>query len=122
MTNEIGSIKAVFPPAAQIGSTASVTHPADVEREQADNKSVDKAEKAAPAQEPLDEVVSELNNLVRELHRELRFAVDDASGEVVVKVVDSETDEVVRQIPGEEVVRLRQRLQENAGIIFQDSA
>jgi len=37
-------------------------------------------------------------------------------------VVDRETDEVVRQIPSEEVVRLRQRLQEAAGAIFQDSA
>ena len=73
-------------------------------------------------QPPLNDVVSELNNLVRELHRELQFSVDDESGETVIKVVDRETDEVVRQIPSEDVVRLRQRLQEAAGAIFQDSA
>ena len=122
MTNEIGTIKTVLPSAAQTGSAAPVRRPADVEKDEKDSKSIEKAEQTKQAEEPLDQVVSELNNLVRELHRELRFAVDDASGEVVVKVVDSETDEVVRQIPGEEVVRLRQRLQENAGIIFQDSA
>jgi flagellar protein FlaG len=40
----------------------------------------------------------------------------------VIKVIDRETDEVVRQIPSEEVVRMRKRLQEAAGVIFQDSA
>lgn len=40
----------------------------------------------------------------------------------MIKVVDRETDEVVRQIPSEEVMRLRERLQEAAGVIFRDSA
>jgi flagellar protein FlaG len=73
-------------------------------------------------EQPLNDVVSELNSLVRELHRELHFSVDDESGDTIIKVVDRETDEVVRQIPSEDVVRLRQRLQEAAGAIFQDSA
>jgi flagellar protein FlaG len=52
----------------------------------------------------------------------LQFSVDDKSGETMIKVVDSKTDEVVRQIPSEEVVRLRQRLEDVAGVIFRDSA
>ncbi len=67
-------------------------------------------------------MVSDLNNLVRELHRELKFSVDQDSGDTVIKVVDRETDEVVRQIPSEEVMHLRKRLQEAAGVFFQDSA
>ena len=57
--------------------------------------------------------VSNLNQLVRDLHRELKFSVDDDSGETVVKVIDKETDEVVRQIPSAEVLRLRKRLEES---------
>ena len=87
-----------------------------------DPKGADEAKKADSEKEPLNEVVTELNNLVRDLHRELQFSIDDQSGDTVIKVVDSETDEVVRQIPSEEVVRMRQRLQEAAGVIFQDSA
>jgi flagellar protein FlaG len=67
-------------------------------------------------------MVSNLNQLVRELHRELRFSVDKESGDTVIKVIDSETDEVVRQIPSEELMALRRRLEEAAGVIFQDSA
>jgi flagellar protein FlaG len=72
--------------------------------------------------EELQDTVQELNNLVQKMQREVRFSVDGDSGEMVVKVVDRETEEVVRQIPSEEVVQLRQRLEEAAGAIFRDSA
>lgn len=70
----------------------------------------------------LDVVVSGINELVHELQRELHFAVDDQSGETVIKVVDRATDEVVRQIPSEDVLRLRQRLAEMSGALFDGSA
>ncbi len=83
---------------------------------------VEEAERASDEGEPLTEVVSHLNDLVRELHRELEFSVDEDSGDTVIKVIDRETEEVVRQIPSEELMRLRARLQEAAGVIFRDSA
>lgn len=67
----------------------------------------------------LDEVVSGLNEMVQNLHRNLHFSVDNESGETIIKVVDSETEEVVRQIPSEEIVRLRQHLKEASGALFQ---
>ena len=70
----------------------------------------------------LDAVVSGINELVHELQRELHFAVDHNSGDTIIKVVDRETEEVIRQIPSEEVVRLRQRLEEVAGVLFDGSA
>ncbi len=94
----------------------------NTERPQNAPNTLKQTEKAEETSEPLNEVVFELNNLVRDLHRELQFSVDDESGETMIKVVDSKTDEVVRQIPSEEVVRLRQRLEEAAGVIFRDSA
>jgi len=122
MNNDMGTIKAVLPTAVQSSPTASVGRTAEAERAKEGPSSAEQIKQKEPDQQPLDDVVSELNNLVRELHRELQFSVDDKSGETVIKVVDRETDEVVRQIPSEEVVRLRQRLQEAAGAIFQDSA
>ena len=77
---------------------------------------------APPETARLDAVVSGINELVHELQRELHFAVDDQSGETVIKVVDRATDEVVRQIPSEEVLRLRQRLAEMSGALFDGSA
>ena len=68
--------------------------------------------------EALNGMVSDLNGLAQEMRRELRFAVDEDSGELVVKIIDSETDEVLRQIPPEEVLKMRERLAEAAGVIF----
>jgi len=119
MSNDMGTIKTVPPTAVQSSPTASIGRTA--EQAKASPGPTEQAKKVEQEQ-PIDDVVSELNNLVRELHRELQFSVDDKSGDTIIKVVDRETDEVVRQIPSEEVVRLRQRLQEAAGAIFQDSA
>ena len=116
MINDIGTIKAAPPPAVQTRPTT----PALSDREANGTSREDK--RAAQEAKPLGEVVSDLNNLVRELHRELHFSVDEESGDTVIKVVDSATDEVVRQIPSEEVVRMRKHLKEAAGLIFDDSA
>ena len=46
------------------------------------------------------------------MQRDLSFSVDDSTGETIITVIDSKTDEVVRQIPSEYVVRLAQNLNE----------
>ncbi len=69
----------------------------------------------------MDQVVSGLNQLVQNLHRNLQFSIDDESGQTVIKVIDNETQEVVRQIPSEEIMRLRRRLEEASGVLFQSA-
>jgi len=70
----------------------------------------------------IEETVQELNSLAQDLHRELRFSVDEETGDTVIKIVDQKTDEVIRQIPSEELIELRQRLAAATGAIFSDSA
>jgi flagellar protein FlaG len=77
--------------------------------------------RAVENDEAFRDAVSDLNVIVQRMRRELQFTVEQDSGEVVVKVIDTETDQVVRQIPPEEVVELRRRLSEAAGAIFRDS-
>lgn len=45
----------------------------------------------------------------------VRFENDNDAGELVVKIVDRETDEVIRQIPPEDLLKLTQRLQDLRG-------
>ena len=56
------------------------------------------------------ESVERLNELIQSVRRELQFSVDEDSGRTVIKVIDSATQEVVRQIPPEEVMTLVDRL------------
>jgi flagellar protein FlaG len=52
------------------------------------------------------------------MRRELQFNVDETSGRVVIKVVDTETKDVIRQIPPEEVLALCEHLSEDKGLLL----
>lgn len=83
-------------------------------------------EKQEISSEELQEAVAKLNEHVQQIQRDLQFSVDDSSGHTVVRVVDSETDEVVRQLPSEEALRIsrniKEQLEDGAGLIFNASA
>ncbi len=68
-----------------------------------------------PSHGELTSAVNELNNAVQNSQRAIQFSVDDQSGDVIIKVVDAETEEIIRQIPPEEVVRLARQMEESAG-------
>lgn len=59
-------------------------------------------------------VVEQIDSYLKAAGRELQFQVDEESGEVIVRVRDPATGEVIRQIPGEEAVRVARALQEKA--------
>ncbi len=71
--------------------------------------------------EQLGAIVEKLNDFVQQVQRELEFSIDEENGEVVVKVVDARTRDVVREIPPEEVREMRKRLNEVAEKLFQES-
>jgi flagellar protein FlaG len=56
--------------------------------------------------EALRAKVEELNQNAQSIRRSLRFDVDDDTGITVITVRDRETDEVIRQIPSEELLAL----------------
>ena len=76
--------------------------------------------------EKAQEVVEQLNNHAQAVNRDLHFSIDDDSGRTVIRVINSETAELVRQIPSEEVLKLSQTIREtvegHTGIIVQTSA
>ncbi|WP_336366993.1 flagellar protein FlaG [Marinobacter sp. C2H3] len=61
----------------------------------------------------LDQAVSQLNDFVQNVQRDLQFEVDNELGQTVVKVVDQQTQEVIRQIPDEVALRLAKKLQQD---------
>ncbi len=65
--------------------------------------------------EKLDHSVRNLNDFVQSVKRNLQFSIDNDSGRTVVKVVDADTDKVIRQIPSDEVLAMAKRLEEQAG-------
>jgi flagellar protein FlaG len=48
--------------------------------------------------------------------------VDDQSGNTVVKVIDSETDELIRQVPAQEILDVKNAINEYRGLLFETKA
>lgn len=91
--------------------------PQDATKPSIENAVVTKAQDA-PSVEELGEAVESINQFVNAQMRTLNFSVDENSGKAVVKVIDFETKDVIRQIPGEEVLKMAsaiKKLQDDLG-------
>ncbi len=67
----------------------------------------------------ISKAVTEINKIVQSIQRDLSFNLDEDSGQTVIRVVDSETGELIRQIPSEEAlaiaIHLRDLQQDTVG-------
>ena len=105
------------PQAEEARAAAESTQPASPTAQAQEDVKTPSDEEMA---ESLQELVEEINDrLVTHTNQaQVVFQVDAGSGDVVIQVVDKESDEVIRQIPPEEVVALRERMAEMRGLLF----
>lgn len=76
-------------------------------------------EKAQPLErEQLEQMAQQLQDFMGEMNRSLQFKVDEDSGRDVIKVLDKDSGEVIKQYPSEEVLSLVSKLSESAGILI----
>ena len=66
----------------------------------------------------VDKAVEQLNAILASMDRHLRFSVDKPSGRTVVKVIDNKSNEVIKQIPPDEILSLSAKIKELIGILF----
>lgn len=82
---------------------------------------------AAPAQPPSQQAdvqmaVARAQEVLSQTSANLKFAVDGDTGTLVVKVVDTETDQVIRQIPSEEMLALARNMDRLQGLLVKQEA
>lgn len=65
--------------------------------------------------EQLTQALERLSGYVQNLQRNLEFSVDKDSGRTVVRIVDPQTQEVIRQIPDGHALAMSKRLEGQAG-------
>ncbi|KAB8044775.1 flagellar biosynthesis protein FlaG [Janthinobacterium rivuli] len=75
-----------------------------------------------PSREQLDKAVSELNQSSQMKTQGLEFSIDEDSQRTVVKVIDQETKEVLRQIPTKEALELAKTFDSAKGSLIRQSA
>lgn len=84
---------------------------------------------AEPRKEPgptslqdLERALDDVRRVVEPMARNLLFTIDEDTGRTVVKVIDSATDEVIRQIPSEEILSIAKALDKLKGLLIQQEA
>jgi flagellar protein FlaG len=70
--------------------------------------------------EDYKKAVFEINKALEKIPTTLAFQVDDTSNRFIVNVADISTGELIRQIPGDAVLRIARQLESLKGIIFDD--
>lgn len=83
--------------------------PAAAEPKQADRQTLEKA-------------VSDMQDFVQSVRRDINFQLDDGTGQIVVRVTEAATGDVIRQIPSEEALRLAENLSEIRSLLFEAEA
>ncbi len=63
-------------------------------------------------------LVQKLNDSISTLNDSVKFSYSEDAKALIVKVVDTKTGQVIRQIPPEELVKLEASLSQSIGIIF----
>lgn len=70
----------------------------------------------------VQQAVDQIKIAIDKLTQDLRFSIDEDTGKTVVKVLDSETQEVIRQFPSEEAISIARTLDKVQGLLFNDKA
>lgn len=76
-----------------------------------------RAEKPVRAPDAARAVAQQIEAYLRSNSRSLEFTVDTDTGRTIVSVRDKETGELIRQIPGDEVLRIAQAMKELTSLI-----
>lgn len=80
----------------------------------------ERSDKAEPdMRKQVEKAVDDVQRFVETMNNSLQFSIDDDSGRTVVKVVDKQTDEVLRQIPSEEMLDIARALGKLKGLLVE---
>lgn len=74
---------------------------------------------APPAAETLRAVVKQIESFLKGNERSLSFSVDETTGRTVISVRDAASGDLIRQIPGEDALRIARALANGAKSLYE---
>lgn len=77
---------------------------------------------ASPPESELEKTVQHLTEYVGWGNFTIEFKTDDQTGSMVISIIDRDTGEILRQIPPEQILKLKSRIREMLGLVFDHMA
>lgn len=72
------------------------------------------------SEKKVTEAIDKVNKVLAETSRRFEVSVHEATHEIMVKVIDSNTNEVIREIPPKKILDLVAKMMEMAGLIVDE--
>ena len=79
-------------------------------------------EAAQPTREVVAKAAAQLQEFVNSMGRNLNFSIDETTGYNVVKVVNPDTGELIRQLPSEELLKISRDFQRLNNVLVSQRA
>lgn len=108
------SERATSAPAPQVQNTVATQISNPVNQAEAGQKTY--------TREQVNQAVEAINKTIQSASQNLEFSVDGDTSGVVVKVVDQQTKQVLRQIPTEEALEIAKSLDKLQGLLIKQTA
>lgn len=118
---EAVSVTTTFTPSAAQVKSDTVENLDKIQKTQTlQNQTKAKEQEEKPSStEEMQELTEELNEYMDDLQTNLGFYVkEDKKYQIIVEIKNRKTDELVKQIPSEELLTIKEKMEELTGLIF----
>lgn len=85
-------------------------------------KNSDVAQSSKPSADAIAKAAEDIQNFVKDMGRNLSFSVDEVTGYNVVRVVNPETNELIRQLPSEELLKIARSMKDLGNVLVNQKA
>jgi flagellar protein FlaG len=75
-----------------------------------------------PNEAQIRQAVEATNTALKVISSDLEFTIDDSTGKTVVRVIDSSTQQVIRQFPSEEMLAIARGVDRLQGVLLKGKA
>ena len=105
-------------------TSRAAARPAQQPRETREPAAVELSQTATASEsaESVRQAVEQANETLRRNSVGVEFSLDQGSGRVIVRVVDSETKETLRQIPSEQMLAISRAIDDLRGLLITQEA
>jgi len=79
-----------------------------------------KGHKHESGEDDVMKVVNNLNNTINQFNKKVSFSYHEKTHRVVFKVINTDTNEVIREVPPKEMVKLLENIQEYLGVFVDE--
>ncbi|AWI81612.1 MAG: flagellar protein [Betaproteobacteria bacterium HGW-Betaproteobacteria-13] len=126
MASDVLSHATAAPPAGSaqtLGSTRNSGTTTGAEQISSATATTSQQSSGTPASlQEVEQAMEEVRSAIAPMAQDLLFSIEEDTGKTIIKVVDSSTDEVIRQIPSEEIITIAKALDNLQGLLLKQKA